>query len=251
MILILKIVIVIIVFLAVVYAYYVYNCDMVFKDRYVYFYKEPVYMRDFPKIIHQTWKTKDLGERQRSWQKTILDTYPDYQYILWDDEDIKNFVKNEFPWYYDTWENLSPFIKKVDAVRYMWMYKIGGIYFDLDVVAYKRMDHLLTDKPGSAFIPVKHSKLNWAYDTDAASPAILASYPGNPIWLEMLEQIKKDIDRPVLYCTGPIGLANLLRDFRKKPQDKKMNLVLLSESRLGLGYKLPKYSKHINTGTWA
>jgi mannosyltransferase OCH1-like enzyme len=244
------IIIVISIVLVILAGIYVARRDMIFRDRHVYSYRPPQNPQPFPKIIHQTWKTKDLTETQRKWQESVRNLYPDYQYILWDDTDIENFVKQYFSYYYETWKNLHPFIKKVDAVRYMWMYLIGGIYFDLDVVGMKRMDDLLLDKPGSAFIPTMNSTPDWAYDTDAASPAILASYPGNPIWLEMLEQIRNTMDRPVLKCTGPIGLANLLREIHTRPEDEKPNLVFLSESRLGLGFKLPKYSKHINTGTW-
>lgn len=231
-----------------VFVYTLYNNNMLYKDSSVYSYEDKEYYSEFPKIIHQTWKTKNLTEEQKKWQKSIRDLYPEYQYKLWDDNDIKEYVQNEFPWYYDTWEKLTPFIKKVDAVRYMWMYKIGGIYFDLDVIGKQRMDGLFT-VPGAAYIPVKHSNPTWAYDTDAASPAILASYPGNPIWLYMLKQIQKDIDRPVLKCTGPIGLANLLREVHR--MNKKPNIVFLSEPSLGLGIKFfSKYSRHINTGTW-
>jgi mannosyltransferase OCH1-like enzyme len=222
---------------------------MVFMDRSVYYYQKPDTDVQFPKIIHQTWKTKELNEEQKSWQKTVLEHYPDYQYILWSDEDMDDFVKKNFADYYETWNSLTPFIKKVDTIRYMWMYLIGGIYFDLDIIVYKNMENLLLDKPGSAFIPVMHSIPNWKYDTDAASPAILASYPKNPIWLYMLEQIKRDKDRDVLSSTGPIALANLLRSLPVKNN----NLVFLSEPRCGIsGLKfLAKYSKHINTGTWA
>lgn len=243
---------ILIVVLLLVFVYFIVLNDMVFKDRSVYFYKEPYTTQNFPKIIHQTWKTKNLDENQKKWQKTILDTYPDYEYKLWDDEDIENFVKNEFAWYYDTWKKLNPFIKKIDTVRYMWMYKFGGIYFDLDMIVYKRMDHLLDDKPGSAFIPTCHSIPYWFRDWDCASPAVLASYPGNSIWIDMLKQVEKDIDRPVLYCTGPRGLSNLLREIHKRKPENKTNLVFLSEPRLGVGLKLlAKYSMHINTGTWS
>ena len=226
------------------------NRDMIFMDRAEYYWEKPKEIVEFPKIIHQTWKTKNLNETQKKWQKTVLDNYPDYQYILWDDHDIDDFVKTHFPNYYDIWNNLTPFIKKIDTVRYMWMYVMGGIYFDLDMIVIKNMENLLTDKAGSAFIPTSHSIPNWSFDSDMASPAILASYPKNPIWLDMLAQIIKDKDRPVLKATGPVGLANLLREIHKREDNDKPNLIFLSEPRLGLGIKIPKYSKHINTGTW-
>lgn len=223
---------------------------MVFRDYAVWKWRQRAAKnKEFPRIIHQTWKTKELDENQRKWQASVQKIYPEYQYILWDDQDIENYVFQEFPEYYEMWKSLTPFIKKIDAVRYMWMYKIGGIYFDLDVIAYKSLEDILLKFPDSAFIPTKHSVPNWRHDTDAASPAILASYPGNPIWLKMLDRIAKNKDLDVLYATGPIGLANLLREIHIQNYDT--NLILLSEPRLGLGLKfIAKYSKHINTSTW-
>lgn len=244
------VVLIITIFILSVFFYFKTYRDMLFKDRSEYYWKKPEDNLEFPKIIHQTWKTKELNETQKMWQKTVLDNYPDYKYILWDDNDIDKFVKTYFPNYYDTWNSLTPFIKKIDTVRYMWMYLIGGIYFDLDMIIIKNMENLLLDKPGSAFIPTSNSVPNWKYDSDMASPAILASYPGNPIWLDMLKQILKDKDRPVLKSTGPVGLANLLLEVHKREDKDKPNLIFLSEPRLGLGIKIPKYSKHINTGTW-
>jgi mannosyltransferase OCH1-like enzyme len=226
--------------------------NMVFRDRSNYSYRSPDdKSQKFPKIIHQTWKTKDLDPKRKEWQTSVREMYPDYTHLMWLDEDIERFARENFPGYMKTWDQLKPFIKKVDAVRYMWMYKLGGIYFDMDVKAMKRMDGLLTDKPGAAFIPVRHSPPNWRYDTDAASPAIVASYPGNPIWLEMLDYISQNIERSVLRCTGPIGLANVLRSVHKRKD--KPSIVLLSEPKLGLGGfgpYLKKYSYHVNTNSW-
>ena len=230
--------------------YFLSRNNMIWKDRYVYSYKRknPTV---FPKIIHQTYKTADLDPDRKKWQKTILEMYPGYQYNLWLDDDMEKFAQENFPEYMDTWNKLTPFIKKIDAIRYMWMYKIGGIYFDLDIYVKQNMEHLLTGYPGSAFIPTSHDTPDWSYDSDKTSPAILASCPGNPVWLEMLEYIKNNIDRPVLKCTGPIGLANVLLGIHKRNESEKPDIVFLSEPRLGIGLKIfGKYSHHVNTKSW-
>lgn len=38
-----------------------------------------------PKIIHQTWKSKDVPEQWRAAQASCRDLHPDYEYRLWTD----------------------------------------------------------------------------------------------------------------------------------------------------------------------
>ena len=41
-----------------------------------------------PKIIHQTWKTKEVPEKWKKSQEEWQRLHPDWLYILWTDEDI-------------------------------------------------------------------------------------------------------------------------------------------------------------------
>ena len=45
-----------------------------------------VYRKEIPKIIHQTWKTKDLPQNYKKWSNSIKKMHPDWTYILWTDE---------------------------------------------------------------------------------------------------------------------------------------------------------------------
>ena len=50
-----------------------------------------------PKIIHQTWKTKEIPKELifcvESWKRLN----PTWEYRLWTDEEMDSFVKKEFP----------------------------------------------------------------------------------------------------------------------------------------------------------
>lgn len=201
---------------------------------------------NFPKRIHQTWKTHEVPKENRNWVQSVRTIYSDYEYHLWDDAEIDQFARSNFPEFVDVWDKLTPFIKKVDTIRYMWMYKLGGMYFDLDVHINKRMkDQMFEKYPNAAFVPISSYPIRWKYDKDRASPAIIASYPGHPFWLAMLDYIRVNYDRDVLYATGPIAVSNVIRDRNWS------NMVFLSEPRLGLTLKVyPKYSYHVNTTTW-
>lgn len=42
-----------------------------------------------PKILHQTWKTKELPEKWKAAQQSCIDKHPGYEYKLWTDDDAE------------------------------------------------------------------------------------------------------------------------------------------------------------------
>lgn len=80
-----------------------------------------------PRIIHQTWKTKtDLPNQFAIWADTCKNLHkaPLWEYRLWDDQDNLSFVEEEFPWFLDIYQGLPFDISRVDAMRYMVLYKV-------------------------------------------------------------------------------------------------------------------------------
>ena len=208
-----------------------------------------------PKIIHQTWKSRgELRPYQQRSLQLAADHYSAYEHRFWSDADLEAFVAREFPQFHaDTWTRLTPFIKKVDTARYMILFVYGGIYLDIDLMVELSLEPLL-DVPGAAYVPAMNPWFLWGRNADAASPAVLASAPRNPFWLRMLtyiqehhtpEYLEAHPREEVIQATGPIAVANVLQQVRKDGPP----LVLLSESRMGLGAVkrlCHKYSFHEN-----
>jgi len=105
-------------------------------------------MQEIPKIIHQIWSGIDgplptpfqiLGE---TWQEN----YPDWQYELWDNERINEFILENYPQYWDIYNKYPYNIQRWDAIRYLILYKEGGMYVDFDYESIQPMDKLLEDK---------------------------------------------------------------------------------------------------------
>lgn len=93
-----------------------------------------------PKVIHYCWLSgepyPDLVRKcMESWQRYL----PDYQFVLWDKEKIKEF---DCPWI-----NSAIIAKKwafaADYIRLYALYNYGGIYLDCDVEVIKPFDNLL------------------------------------------------------------------------------------------------------------
>jgi hypothetical protein len=96
-----------------------------------------------PRIIHQTWKTADIPERYRACQASWREYHPDWTYILWTDADIEAFVIEHFPRLLDLFQRYPDQIQRVDAARYMILFKYGGVYADLDVCCRRSFESLL------------------------------------------------------------------------------------------------------------
>lgn len=90
---------------------------------------------DIPKIIHQIW----IGPNQRPeiWMKTFntdyLEKYPDYMYILWDDQTVIQLL-DLYPKCKSLYEMTDFYCGKSDILRYLILYEYGGIYIDADSV---------------------------------------------------------------------------------------------------------------------
>ena len=68
---------------------------------------------------------------------------PDYEYIFFDDAQVDEFVKREFPQCWTTYTSFQFRIQRFDFFRYLAIYRYGGFYFDLDVLLASGVSELL------------------------------------------------------------------------------------------------------------
>lgn len=88
---------------------------------------------EIPKIIYQTWFTKDIPKEILEYKNEILKKNPDYKYYLFDDLDMDNYVKNNYDIEtYNNFNKLKVLTAKADFWRYLILNKTGGIYLDMD-----------------------------------------------------------------------------------------------------------------------
>jgi mannosyltransferase OCH1-like enzyme len=116
---------------------------------------------------------------------------------MWNDEDIEAFVKKHFPQYYAMWRAYPRHIMRVDLVRYMILYKYGGIYVDMDYEVFRDFyKDLPQDKVSISESPYK--------ENENLQNALMCSPPQHPFWLIVLEEaVKRRHINLVLYATGP------------------------------------------------
>ena len=79
-----------------------------------------------PKIFHQSWKSAELPTKFKRWSNSCRAKHPDWEWVLWTDEDNYQLVRTYFPWLEETYATLPGPIYKADVARNLYMYMFGG-----------------------------------------------------------------------------------------------------------------------------
>ena len=100
-----------------------------------------------PKTIIQTWKSKtELPPFYNKYYNQTKELCPDYEILLFDDNDIHTFVNENYPGdIANCFNSLKSIVCKTDFWRYLYLYKHGGIYIDIDSAIIKNIDDLISD----------------------------------------------------------------------------------------------------------
>ncbi|EST07473.1 Glycosyltransferase, DXD sugar-binding motif [Kalmanozyma brasiliensis GHG001] len=96
-----------------------------------------------PRIIHQTWKDAHLPARWQAIRDECAAMHPDYEYMLWTDDDSRKFIAEHYDWFLPVFDGYPYPIQRADAIRYFVLHHYGGIYMDLDIGCLRRFDPLL------------------------------------------------------------------------------------------------------------
>ena len=157
-----------------------------------------------PKIIFQTWKTKEIPEHWKPSVASIKKYMPSWQYVLMTDENNRDFVKDYFPDFLSFYDAFPYNIQRCDSVRYLLLYSFGGLYMDLDIELMKPLDDLFTND-SEVFL------INSTNITSVITNSFMASKKGSKLWLDVLAAMKEPVSAwasmtkhtLVLSSTGP------------------------------------------------
>lgn len=174
-----------------------------------------------PRILHQTWKTRDIPEPLRHYAQTWQMHHPDWEYRLWTDQDNRDFIARHYPGFLPVYDAYQSPICRVDAVRYFLLRHYGGVYVDLDFECLAPQDALLE----SAAVllgeePAAHMEYHRggivARDLQhLVCNAWMASPPGHPFWDHVIEcMIAVRAEPGPLEATGPLMLTHAVDSYR-------------------------------------
>jgi inositol phosphorylceramide mannosyltransferase catalytic subunit len=180
-----------------------------------------------PRILHQIW----IGPHAQPvvWTDTFERDYmaqnPEYEYILWTEKNIGELFA-DFPVSRVVYDNEPTYNGKSDILRYLILYKYGGIYVDADSVwvNHKSFDPLIEGTNSTGVFVSVHPR-----ESDGMCGGVMGATPGNPLIKLLITEIEKyvlrgEIVAPIDYvrrtrvhgASFNVGPAHIHRHFTGK-----------------------------------
>jgi hypothetical protein len=95
-----------------------------------------------PRRIIQTGRTRELNILAKAAATNLKLLHSDWEYAFFDDKDVTHFVADEFPEYEAAFNGFPYPIQRFDFFRYLAIFRLGGFYFDLDVLLSESLEQL-------------------------------------------------------------------------------------------------------------
>ena len=176
-----------------------------------------------PKIIHQIWegKTERLPKQFVLFSASWKEFHPAWQYEFWDKKRTDAFVRNHYPEFADIYFGYRYDVQRRDAIRYLILYKTGGVYVDFDSECLEPMDAHLEGKTCCFGLePDQHA--NMLCQPFVISSAWIASESNHPFIKEIMDtlahatSVAADKIHTVLETTGSLMLTGVYDRYRMK-----------------------------------
>lgn len=117
-----------------------------------------------PKIIHQVWegRTEYLGDVYKALGNTWKNFHPDWDYEFWDENRIDKFIYDYYPEMIDVFYGYPYDIQRWHTIRYLILYKLGGLYVDFDYECLESVNSFISDDDKCYFVmePKQHVHLS-------------------------------------------------------------------------------------------
>ena len=178
-----------------------------------------------PKIIHQVWEGRtepSMPARLQILARTWQEKNPDWEYHLWNGEEMDKLVEAHFPEYLSLYKSFPYSVQRWDTIRYMILHVYGGVYTDLDSECFRPIDELLKGKT-MCFGEEPPSNNIYPEIDLLIGNAFMASEPKQEGWLKVLEEIQEAMKqeypkdgRAIIFTTGPLMLSKLFPELQKQ-----------------------------------
>jgi mannosyltransferase OCH1-like enzyme len=189
--------------------------ELKIKSKVPYPIKE-IYYPVIPLNIYQTWHTKDLPPLMKNAVNSIIYTNPEFNHQLFDDNDCRNFIKDNFDEnVLNAFDSLIPGAYKADLWRYCILYKNGGVYLDIKYTPFNGFKFI-------SLMEKEHFTLDM--DKNGIYNALIVCKPNNEILLKAINKVVDNVKNKFygnspLEPTGPLMLSQFFTQNDKKNID--------------------------------
>lgn len=229
-------------------------------------------LHKIPKIIHQIYENpsgppKILLELAKTWEEN----HPNWKYCFWNKEAIDNFMAEFYPELIPAYNAFRYPVQRWDAIRYLILYRIGGLYVDLDYECLEPITPLLLNSTCClALEPALNAiKYNKPY---IIGNALMASIPNHSYFKMVIDDvfygkekyINEDKGTEIVESTGPFMMNRVYDAYSEKenitliPGDlvtpltySEVRLVMKGQGTKEIEIKVEKaYAIHYFFGSW-
>ncbi|EJD02688.1 uncharacterized protein FOMMEDRAFT_140591 [Fomitiporia mediterranea MF3/22] len=196
-----------------------------------------------PRIIHQA-RLGDL-EMKDTWREAnqscaSLNPAPEWRFELWDTPRANAFVEENYPELLDMYLGYGQEIQRSNVIRYLILYKMGGIYLDLDIKCKVPLDFFTTvDWVSPPGVPT------------GINNAFMAAAPGHPFLKHAIDNLQRfDLNWISLYATDMFSAGCHYISTMHATYAKHSTLrVLPREYKLGGVSSTPIFD-HLGAASW-
>lgn len=162
-----------------------------------------------PKIIHQIW----IGpNKPPDFMHTVKDNHPDYEYILWDEEQIERqlfpLINQHLYDLYD-FEQSNVWNGRSNLLRLEILKKYGGIYIDADCKCLRPLEGSFLDSELFA------AYANENYRDDLLANGVIGSTKNNDFINIYINELNKhnELKQPSNIFSGPRLFTDLIKKY--------------------------------------
>ncbi len=104
-----------------------------------------VVSKRIPKIIHQTYFTKELAPEIELNIQKLKSENPEWEYRFYDDNDIEEYITKYYPEIVNLYKRINSKYgaARADLFRYLVIYKEGGVYLDIKSSTSKPLNEII------------------------------------------------------------------------------------------------------------
>ena len=180
-----------------------------------------------PKIIHQTWKTNKVPDFLEFCCNSWKAINPEWQYKLWTHNEMEKWIKENYPQLYSIYINYPHAVQRADMFRWLVLYKMGGLYVDLDFECIRPLNYFFSHyvKHGDFIIglePSAHAKYFHKINRVICN-AFIAAIPNHPMCANIISELEKRSSgdpKTIVYSTGPLVSTHCIND-----NDKDIDII--------------------------
>ncbi len=167
-----------------------------------------------PKIIHQTWKDENIPDKWKKSNEMWKKTHPDWEYKLWTDNMIVDYIKTNYPNYLKLFNSYKYHIQRVDVIRYFILKDFGGIYCDLDLYPIENLEKWF-DTNNDIYLVFSGNLFG------NFTNSFMASKKNAPFWDDVLNNLHNKTPWfcfikhfEIMYSTGPMFITNVAKKYK-------------------------------------